>query len=134
MASKQSLKIREPNSHDILKVALSTSSSINASFYRDEMGENQQKSSFHNFPTTVHAQRIGWILNDFRIEECKNPLCDLDHLQSGSISFGQNFLIQLLEKGSNELLVVPAVRVLIEYLFNVYKDCVVWKTLPMYLV
>jgi hypothetical protein len=92
MASKQSLKIKAPDSGDILKMGLSTTTTLNSRFYRDKMFENPNKHSYHNYPAKVTAQKIGWILNDLQPSVCRDPRCDIEHLDPEN-NFGKEFLI-----------------------------------------
>lgn len=78
----------------------STSSYVDEAFYRTKMDEDTTELSFKSYPVKVVALRMEWILKD---------------------PAGKKFLIGILKSENLDLYSIPAIQIIIEFLFHKYK-------------
>jgi len=63
MQNKQTLKIAQAHSQDIVEITPSFSSYVDEDFFTHKMGEGEDKEA-NSFPVKVVALEIGWLLRE----------------------------------------------------------------------
>jgi hypothetical protein len=111
MSEKQILKVKSADYERIVRVTDSPGVYIDDRFYHDHMGEDTTEKQ--SFPVNVVAMRIDWILN--RPE-------------------GRKFLQTILQSNKMDLYEVQSLQMLIEYLFKQYKQVIIYRHFPLFVL
>jgi len=62
MMNKQTLKVDEQFSEEIIAINRSNRSYIDDYYYMEEMGEKKHNEDYMNYPVNVMAFKIDWVL------------------------------------------------------------------------
>ena len=114
MQNKQSLRIDKAFSNEIVKIRDSYSCYVDQDYFRDVMNEDiLNEYEYNSFPVKIVAVEIGWILSE------KN---------------GIKFLEALLGSENIDTFEIPAIKMIITYLYNTLKNKATRQLLTGYFI
>jgi len=113
MINKQTLKVDETYHEKIVRINSARCSYVDGHYYQNTMGEDATNLSYKSYPVRVIALRMQWILKD---------------------PAGQRFLLSILRSENLDLYTIPAVQIIIEFLYIQYKRVILTYRLPVYLI
>lgn len=121
MLNKQTLRVADKFNDQIVAIDRNSSSYCDGYYYRKTMSERQPddegnrftRQPIKNFPVSIWAFKVQWILNTDE---------------------GKYFLEKILKSEKIELYDIPAIEVIIEFLYMHYKRVVMIYRLPIYIL
>jgi len=110
MLNKQTMRVVDTYQDKIVAIGDAQSSYIDEDYFKKKMGENLEDERFKSYPVKVVALRMQWILQ----EE------------------GEEFLLNILRSENLDIYAIPAIQIMIEYLYLQYKEVILKYNLPVY--
>ena len=101
MLNKQTMRVQSTFSNKIVKLGSSDTSYIDGEYYKSKFEENDEK--YKSYPVKVVALRINWVLTNE----------------------GKQFLLAVLNSENLDIYLIPAMQMIIEYLYSKYKRVII---------
>jgi len=115
MEQKQTLMLKQSSSQDdIIKVTPSSSSYVDVAYFEEVMGEDKLRNDFKTYACKISCIRADWILNDVD-------------------GIGLEFMQSMLKKKKREIFMTPYMKIIIEFLYEIYSKKIKLVLLPPYL-
>jgi hypothetical protein len=152
MENKQSMKVSSTFSEDIVKIAAAHHSFIDLDYFKDAMGEvndkDDRQNRYNSYPVKIECLEIGWIIQKDQVDEVKIDNMQLrckercnncfffvfSSFKKKSSTHGLRFMTKLHESQNLDLYEIPAVKMLIEYFYDRYKTEVLWFRSPVFFI
>lgn len=121
MQNKQSLRVSDPYNDQIVRVNYSVTSYADDEYYKNPefYGEQKENDDFKKYPVKISALRIHWIN-------------DIIEGQNSQNSDGKKFLDAILRSENIDLYGIPAISMIIEFLYRKYRSAVFYTNIPIY--
>jgi hypothetical protein len=94
MLNKQTIMLKNVDSHEIVKVSPSRSSYVDDSYFESIMGEDRDNAKFQTYAVNMKCIRADWILQD-------------------ELGLGLVFMNEMLRKKNREVFMTPYMQIII---------------------
>lgn len=145
--NKQTLRLAGTASDSIVAIAASRTRYIDGEYFREKMSEEVPNTDWKNYPVRVMVLSMHWAISDVKVgKDDKEDKDDKEEKEEPSLweslfqqtpyrqGYGEAFLEAIAGSENLDLYTVPAIQILIEYLYSQYRGIVLRRELPPYLL